>query len=160
VAEGAGERADDLESKALPKANRGVVGGDDEVELHRAEPLPARLLQAMIAHRTPDAESARARCDHERSVRDMRAKPRLVGSEDVGPQEFAVVLRDIASVRGVQPVGESVISRDVRVERIGVSGRYDHPENLPDAVAVGLDRGAERYRRATRRVGAGTSRRT
>ena len=35
--------------------------------------------------------------------------PGWLASEDVGPQEFAVGLRDIASVRGVQPVGESVI---------------------------------------------------
>src|SRR5829696_7325944 len=51
----AGQRSYDLEPKALPEGNGRSVCGDDEVELHPAKALPARLHQAMLSHRAPEA---------------------------------------------------------------------------------------------------------
>src|SRR5262245_12013947 len=65
--------ADDFKSKLLPEHDRGLVGGDHEVELHRAESEPPGLGQTMLAHQPPDAASLRRGRYHERRVRDMRS---------------------------------------------------------------------------------------
>ncbi|HYG36546.1 MAG TPA: hypothetical protein VEC99_17265 [Clostridia bacterium] len=50
MAKSSGQSADDAEAKLLPKANRWLVGGDEEVELHGAEAKSAHLGKAVLAH--------------------------------------------------------------------------------------------------------------
>src|SRR5262252_8201299 len=54
----AGERTDDAEPEPLPESDRRIVGGHDEVELHRPKSQSPCLRERMLAHGASDAEAA------------------------------------------------------------------------------------------------------
>src|SRR6266853_377949 len=78
--------ADDLETELFPEANGSFVRRNDKVELHRAKAKPARLVQAMLTHFSADPKAARFWCDHERRIRNVRAKRRLIRSQNVSEE--------------------------------------------------------------------------
>src|SRR5438552_9607331 len=83
MAKRAVQRADDLETELLPKTNRRNVRRNHEIKLYRAKTEPPRFAQTMLRHGTTDPLPARAGCDHERCIRDMRAAAGLVRPQDV-----------------------------------------------------------------------------
>ena len=88
--ESAWQRADDFKSEIFPKAQRGSVGRDDEVELHRSKTEMPSFVQTMLSHRSPDSATSRRRRNHEAGISDVRSKPGLVGFENVSANYFLV----------------------------------------------------------------------
>src|SRR6266700_5876853 len=136
MSKGARQRADDLHSEILPKFHRRFVGRDDKVELHRAEAKPARLLQAMLAHRPADPLPARVFPNDECSISDMRTAVRLVRMQSVTTNNFVFPFSD-TNVRIVfEPVSQRIHARNVWINRIRLA-RGDHfLKNLPDSIAI------------------------
>lgn len=83
MAKGARQSADDFKSKVFPKAQRGSVGRDDKVELHRSKTETPSFTQTMFRHRSPDSATSGRWRDHEAGVSDMRSESRLIGFENI-----------------------------------------------------------------------------
>src|SRR6267143_5652832 len=71
VPERFGNSTNDDESMFLPQVDRGHVGCDDGVELHRQEARIARRGERVLAQRAANALSPRRRRDHISAVGDM-----------------------------------------------------------------------------------------
>src|SRR5207249_4069074 len=93
MAEHTRERAYDLESELMPKAQRGLVGGHHKVELHRTKSQSACLAQRMLTHSAADAKALSSRRNHECRVGDVRTKAGLAGPQDVGTDDIVFALR-------------------------------------------------------------------
>src|ERR1051325_3445923 len=104
MAERAWQDADDLKAKLLPKANRWLVSGDNEVELHGTEPESARFLQAMLTHPSSDAETTIGRRYHKSGVGYVVAEARLIGFEDVSPDDTLIDLGDVSMGASTEPI--------------------------------------------------------
>ena len=83
MSKSAWEGADDFKSQIFPKAQRGSVGSDDEVELHRSKTETASFVQTMFTHRSADSATSGRWRNHEAGISDVRSKPRLVGFKNV-----------------------------------------------------------------------------
>ena len=83
MAESARQFTDDFKSKIFPKAQRGSVGRDDKVELHRPKTETVSFEQTMFGHRSPDSATSGGWRNHEASVSDMRPESRLIGFENI-----------------------------------------------------------------------------
>jgi hypothetical protein len=83
MAESARQRANDFKSEIFPKAQRGFVGSNDEVELHRPKPETGSFAQTMLSHSSPDSATSGRWRNHEAGISDMRSEPGLVGFENV-----------------------------------------------------------------------------
>ena len=83
MAESARQFADDFKSQIFPKAERGSVGSDDKVKLHRPKTETVSFEQTMFRHCSPDSATSGGWRNHEAGVSDMRSEPRLVGFENV-----------------------------------------------------------------------------
>jgi len=83
MAESARQGADDFESEIFPKAQRGSVGRNDKVELHRPKTETPSFMQTMFRHRSPNSATSGRWRNHEAGVSNMRSEPRLVGFENV-----------------------------------------------------------------------------
>ena len=59
--------------------DRGLVRRDHEIELHGPITETTCLIQAMLAHRSADAEAASRRRDHEGGVGHMGTQAGLIG---------------------------------------------------------------------------------
>jgi len=78
MAKRARQSAGDLETKLVPKVDRGGVRRDNEIELHRAKPKSPRLAQTMLAHISAYLKSSRGWRNHERGVRNVRTGSGLI----------------------------------------------------------------------------------
>src|SRR6185295_6491946 len=87
-------RTDDGEAHLLPQGHRVLIGADDRVELHGEKACPAGLVERMRAERTADAASAALGAHHVAGVGDVGAETRLIGLENVRPDDFAVAKSD------------------------------------------------------------------
>ena len=78
MAKRARQSAGDLETKLVPKVDRGGVRRDNEIELHRAKSKSPRLAQTMLAHFSSHSKTARFWRDHESGVRNVRTGSGLI----------------------------------------------------------------------------------
>src|SRR5213593_4716944 len=72
MAKRARQSAGDLETKLVPKVDRGGVRRDNEIELHGTKSKSPRLVQRVLAHLASHSKPTRIWRNHEGSVRDMR----------------------------------------------------------------------------------------
>src|SRR5262245_45182828 len=128
--------ADDLEPELLPRRDGRLVGGDDHVELHRAKSQPARLGQAVLPHRPSDAAALGRWRHHERGVGDVGPAPRLIRLEEIGPDDFVAVERDVGMSRGRHPHRQRIVPTHVGGKRVGVAWRHHGVKDLPDGILV------------------------
>ena len=80
----------DGEAAALPEVDGALVGADDEVELHGAEALGARLVEGVPAHAAGDSAAGCRCCSHVSAVGYVRAAALLIGAEVVAAQDGTV----------------------------------------------------------------------
>src|SRR5262245_54252101 len=92
--EGTGQPSRDCKAEALPQPHGGLVGADDEVELHGAIAAPARLFERVQAERTRDAVAACFDRGDVAAVGDVRAAARLVGTHEIAAEHAAVAFGD------------------------------------------------------------------
>src|SRR5205085_489202 len=90
----------------------------------------------MLTHSAPDAKVAGGGRDHESCVGYVRTKTGLVSPQDVRTNNVAFAFCDVAPVRWVQPVRETLFASDAWIKRISIARSYDRAENIPDRVAV------------------------
>ena len=64
----------------------------------------------MLAHFAPYAKAPGAERNHERRVGNMGTGTGLVGPQDVGTDDTSLMLRDVARIRRLQPVRETVFA--------------------------------------------------
>jgi hypothetical protein len=86
------QRSNGVKPMLLPKRNRGIVGGDNEVELHRGEAKAACLLQRVLAHHRANPATASAGRHHVTRISYMRPESRMIRFKDVCAI-YAIVLR-------------------------------------------------------------------
>ena len=97
----------------------------------------------MLTHTAPDAKAAGAGRDHERCVGYVRAKTRLVGSQNVRPNDVSFAFRGVAPIRWMQPVSETLFASNVWIKGIGIATNYDRVKNIPDGGTVSRSRLAD-----------------
>jgi hypothetical protein len=131
-----GQSADDAKAELLPKANRWLVGRDDEVELHGAEADSACLIEGVLAHASAHTEPASRRQHHKSRVGDVAAECGLVRLENVSANNTTVALGNVGVGVGAKPVSQCLVARGVRGESVGVAGSNDRVEDFPDGVLI------------------------
>ena len=145
VEDGAGQAAQGREAHALPEGDRALVGGDDEIELHRPEAALSRPVARMRAHRPGDPLAPRrlARPSHGRSC--THAPRRRSGSREGNRcrarrrRSRRRRSRGPARANRRAPRASEVLARD----RVGLA-RADHRlQDRPDRGAVGGRRGTD-----------------
>ena len=128
--------ADNSKTKMAPKTQRWLVRRDNKVKLHGVETKPPRFAQAVFRHRAANAKSARTCRNHKGGVGDMRTGAGLIRFQNVGADNFPVLFGDVRLRAGANPICKRVFARDLRIERIGIAGRDDRVENIPDGVVI------------------------
>jgi len=88
----------------LPQSDGGFVRADHDVELNADVSLLLGELDRMFAKQFSDPPAMAVGIDHVAAIRDMAAQVDLVGFDDVGPNDRAMVLRN----EGVHVAGEPV----------------------------------------------------
>lgn len=83
----AGESAYDFEAVFFPKMNGGLVGADDEVELHGAIACGFGEMKRMLAHGVGDAAALLLWVCDVAAVADVGAGALLIGTEIVGADD-------------------------------------------------------------------------
>src|SRR5690349_6013394 len=96
----------------------------------------------MLTHCAADANSASLGRNHEGGIGDMRAEPWVIGPQDVASNYRSLAFRNVATIRRLKPVRESLCARNGRIERVGVTTRCNRVKNRPDGVAVQRRRGS------------------
>src|SRR5208283_4619796 len=142
--EGTREAANNLEAETLPEAHGAFVGADNEVELHGAKAALCSVIEGMRAHGTGYSATGGGGGGHVAAVGDVGTAAILIGAEEIGADDVAVVVGDEDFVSGREPKGERGVSRDVARKGIGFAGAKDGFENRPDGVGVGGERGTNR----------------
>ena len=137
------EAADNFETEALPQADGARVGADDKVELHGAKAAIPGVIERMHAHGAGYAATGSGRSGHVAAVGDVGTAAILIGAEEIGADDAAVVEGDKDFVGGREPKRESGVVSDVARQSVGFAGAKDGFENGPDGVGVGGESGPD-----------------
>jgi hypothetical protein len=128
--------ADNLKPKLLPQPNRARVGSDDEVELHRTKTHLNRQLLRMLTHLRCNALALGFFGDDIATVTHMCAQAGLVGFDDVGADDAAIL--SAGYIRGGGELDPSFVDLCFGAlgrEGVGLasfdSGLQDGPEAWP-----------------------------
>src|SRR5215211_3387470 len=82
----------------------------------------------------------------------MSSEAGLIRSQNISTSDVALAYRDERSPARVQPVGQRLFARDVRIERVGVAARNDSVKNPPDLFRILGGRGSDDGRLAISNV--------
>ena len=148
---GAGETADDRESKPFPEGDRALIRADHEIELHGLEASTCRKLQRMNTHRAGDAASGRPPIRNITAICDMGAAAHLVWMQVIGPNDLARFLGYEDGVIGPVPVGQRLSARPIARERVGFSGPQNWFKDAPDRISVCLSAWSDNHRVLSKR---------
>ena len=99
------ETADDCEAELLPEAYSAFVGADHEIELHGAIAAFFGVFERMGAHGARDAAAGGARSGDVAAVRDVGAAALLIGAEEIGAYDQAIVIGDEDFMTMREPIG-------------------------------------------------------
>jgi len=104
--------------------------------LHRTKSEATSFAQSMLAHFAPHAKASGTKRNHERRVGYMGARAGLVRPQDVSTDDISLMLRDVARIRRMQPVRETVFPCNPWIKRIGIATSDDRMKDAPDGVTV------------------------
>ena len=132
-----GKRADDGEPELPPKPHRPLVGGNDEVELHRAKAQGGGDFLRMAAHGRSRPQAAGRRAHDVAAIADMAALAGLIGLEVVGADHpSAGIGTDEGLCRKLHPGMPRLLRRDVLRVAVGFARAENGFENGPDVRPV------------------------
>src|SRR4051812_2753967 len=92
----------------------------------------------MFRHCLSNPPAARSGINHEAGIRNVTAAAGAVRAQGVGADDFATLLGYIGSGITAKPIGERILARDARIDRISIARRDHIVENLPDGLAIGI----------------------
>src|SRR5437762_5532378 len=114
----------------------------------------------MLTHLSTDPKAARVWRNHERRIRNVRAECRLIRSQNVSaynlslvrlhcrgrrclpreangfPYSLPILLGDVRVRVRAKPIGERVLARHFRVERVRVTRGNYSMKNIPDRIVI------------------------
>jgi len=137
VPKGIWDRADDLESKTLPKTDRLGVGGDDRIELHTVEAEVLGLVNDVFGKGPTHPPTLVLGIDHPPSVGDMITQSWGVCLEVGGGHDVIVGSGHKDGVGWCEPGISSVVLGHTRWIGIGVTrpgNRTENPINVRPVV--------------------------
>ncbi len=117
-----GQRSDDGESQFLVERDRGRVGADDVVELHRPVPGIPRQPQAVFDEGSPDTLALRVGMDQVGRARDVRPTAGVIRSPLIHSDDARPDPRGIGRVVTVEPTAAKVVFGRVFRKRQRVTG--------------------------------------
>ena len=143
--EGSRKAAGNLESEALPKPDRALVGADHEVELHGAEAASFCVFERMAAHGARYSSAGGANIGHVAAIGYVRASAFLIGMHVIGADYLSVVLRDEHFVARGEPVGDGLFPRHIARQGIGFTATDGRFDDFPNYSRIGRAGGPDGY---------------
>src|SRR5437764_3851389 len=100
----------------------------------------------MLSHYPSHARALRVGCNHERGVGNMRAVAGLVRLQNVSAKNAAVFFNNVRARVGSKPVGQRLLARHLRIERVCVACSDNFMKDVPDRLVVRIGRYAYFHR--------------